>query len=156
MHFPLLPLLLAVPLVAGIEFTSPAGGDSFVQGGEVTVEWTSVDTDPTIFSLYLWNFANFPPFYEPLVFDIDTVDGLTTVTLPCDVVASGGYQFSAINGTNVYVIYAQTGIFTITEGSCVAPTGTTSSPGVVTVTVTAELTCTSSVFYQHASTAVSS
>ena len=59
---------------------------------------------------------------------------------------------SAINGTNVYVIYAQTEGFTITSGACVAPTNATSAPGVVTVTVTAEVTCGSSTFLPYGST----
>jgi len=44
---------------------------------------------------------------------------------------SSGYQFNAINGTNTYVIYAQTGVFSLT-GNCTNPPATST---VETVTV---------------------
>jgi hypothetical protein len=46
---------------------------------------------------------------------------------------SYGYQFNAINGTNTYVIYAQTGIFSL-KGNCTNPPSTST---VETVTVSA-------------------
>lgn len=101
MHCLLVSFLLAARFAAAIQFTSPGGGESFAQGEEVTVEWTSVDTDPSSFSLYLWNFAVFPPFYELLVFDTSTAAGSTTVTLPCDVVASDQYQLYAFSTCSI-------------------------------------------------------
>ena len=95
MRYLLSVFLLIVPFAAGIQFTSPAGGESFTQGEGVTVEWTSVDTDPSTFSLYLWNFANFPPFYELLLFNTETSTGTTIVSLPCGIVASDQYQMYA-------------------------------------------------------------
>lgn len=106
-------------LVQGIAFTSPAPSDVVTKGSEVTAKWTTVDTDPSVFSLYIWNFAAWPPYYEGLAYGVDTAAGEVTVRVPCHVDAGAGWQFTAINDTNVYVLYAQTDAFNITGDACV-------------------------------------
>lgn len=55
---------------------------------------------------------------------MDTFKGEALVKIPCDVSSGYGYQFNAINGTNTYVIYAQTDIFSL-KGNCTnSPTKT--------------------------------
>ena len=82
--------LAVLPLVQAIQFNPVANTET---GSKVTVTWTSVDTDPSIFSLYLWNFADFPPYYEPLAFGVNTTSGSISVRIPCSIpVAGGGYQ----------------------------------------------------------------
>jgi hypothetical protein len=56
------------------------------------VQWSSVDTDPTDFSILLVNFANYPPFYVDLAPDIPTSAGQQVITIPCDVASLNGYQ----------------------------------------------------------------
>jgi hypothetical protein len=51
---------------------------------------------------------------------VDTFKGQAYVKIPCDVDSGYGYQFNAINGTNTYVIYAQTDIFSL-KGNCSKP-----------------------------------
>lgn len=58
---------VAAPLVAAIEFTSPAANSTLTKGSTYDLTWTSVDTDPEKFSIYLVNFVDWPPFYEPVV-----------------------------------------------------------------------------------------
>lgn len=48
---------------------------------------------------------------------MDTSKGQAYVKIPCDVPSGYGYQFNAINGTNTYVIYAQTDVFSL-KGNC--------------------------------------
>ncbi|KAJ5958133.1 uncharacterized protein N7479_005283 [Penicillium vulpinum] len=109
-----IPLIVSLAsLVAAIEITSPATNTTYAAGSTVNVEWTSVDTDPTNFSLYLWNFVSWPPSYVPLAIDVPTSDLSYSVQIPCDTTPDFGYQISGINGTNVYIIYGQGDKFTV-------------------------------------------
>jgi hypothetical protein len=129
----LIPLVVSLAsLVAAIEITSPAANTTYAAGSTVNVEWTSVDTDPTNFSLYLWNFVSWPPSYVPLALDVPTSDLSYSVQIPCDTTPDSGYQVSGINGTNVYIIFAQGEKFTVANAddstACVdTPAPTTST-----------------------------
>lgn len=117
-----LATILPSAFVNGIAFTSPTSSDVITKGTEVTAKWTTVDTDPSVFSLYIWNFAAWPPYYEGLAYGVDTAAGEVTVRVPCHVSNGEGWQFTAINDTNVYVLYAQTDDFNITGDACTDPT----------------------------------
>lgn len=80
------------PLAAAIQFTNPAENSTLTKGANFDLTWTSVDTDPTNFSIYLVNFVNFPPFYTPLALDIDTSLSEYSVRVPCSVDDSYGFQ----------------------------------------------------------------
>lgn len=152
---------LAAPLVAAMDFSSPAANSTVTKGKDFTLSWNTVDTDPTKFSIYLVNFVNWPPFYTPLAYNVETAAGQTKVKVPCSVDNSYGYQLyappppssspphmtdptpsNAINGTNVYVIYAQTEKFSVDGAPCVdstpplEPPTCDEQPAVVTATVT--------------------
>ncbi|KAJ4387307.1 hypothetical protein N0V93_007896 [Gnomoniopsis smithogilvyi] len=132
-------LTLGAQLAAAISFTDPAENATLTRGATFDLTWSSVDTDPTAFSVYLVNFVNWPPFYTPLDLSLETSAGAASVRIPCDVDDSYGYQFNAINGTNVYVIYAQTPKFSIAGDSCTDPVTTTATAptcAAATVTVT--------------------
>ncbi|KAL2784094.1 Ser-Thr-rich glycosyl-phosphatidyl-inositol-anchored membrane family-domain-containing protein [Aspergillus keveii] len=105
--------LLLSSLAAAISITEPSENSTYAAGSKVTVKWSTVDTDPSTFSLFLWNFVSWPPTYVPLAYDIPTTDESHTVQIPCDTNPEWGYQLSAINGTNVYIIYAQGEKFSI-------------------------------------------
>lgn len=127
-------------LVQGIDFTSPTTSDVITKGSDITATWTSVDTDPSIFSLYVWNFVNWPPYYEALAYGVDTTAGEVTVRIPCHISNGEGWQLTAINDTNVYVLYAQTDKFNVTGDSCTDPTTSAAcyaAPTTVYVTQTA-------------------
>lgn len=79
-------------LVQGISFTSPVSSAVVTKGSEITAKWTSVDTDPEDFSLYIWNFVAWPPYYEGLAYGIDTSAGEFTVRIPCHVDNGEGWQ----------------------------------------------------------------
>jgi hypothetical protein len=143
-----------------IEITSPAANSTLAAGSTVTVEWTSVDTDPTNFSLYLWNFVSWPPSYVPLALNVPTSDLFYSVQIPCDTNPEWGYQISGINGTNVYIIYAQGDKFAVSESvkgtSCVdtspfPTTSTCTSAAASTVYVTVSPTGPSSRHFHHSS-----
>ena len=94
---------IAVTIAAGlsfasaIEFTSPALNSTISKGKDVTITWTSVDTDPTDFSIFLVNFVTWPPSYVDLKEGIETAAGSATVHVPCNTDSGYGYQFNAIN-----------------------------------------------------------
>ncbi|RAK94964.1 GPI anchored serine-threonine rich family protein [Aspergillus ibericus CBS 121593] len=155
----LLVLALA-SLASAISITQPALNASYPAGSTVTVNWTTVDTDPTYFSLYLWNFVYWPPTYVPLAIDIPTADLSYPVHIPCDTTPEWGYQISGINGTNVYIIYAQSDKFTVSEAinqtACVdtpataaaASASTCGAPSTVFVTVSPTASSTP-LFHHH-------
>jgi len=93
MHtFSLLSILCyAISFVAAVQFTNPNAGDTLLQGHTYTVTWTSVDTDPTEFSIYLWNFKYYEPFYTYIT-QVQTSAGSVDITIPCDVKAEDGWQ----------------------------------------------------------------
>ncbi|EEP79213.1 predicted protein [Uncinocarpus reesii 1704] len=110
-----LPILACVlaPLAAALEITHPEGKSHIMAGEDLKVTWTFVDTDPHFLSLYLVNFVEYPPTYVPLAIDVKTHKAHHEVHIPCDTHPAHGYQINAINGTNVYVIYAQSEHFKI-------------------------------------------
>lgn len=135
-------LALAAPaLVSAIDFSSPAANSTVSKGESYKLTWNTVDTDPSTFSVFLVNFVNWPPYYAPLALNVETAAGETEVKVPCNVDASSGYQFNAINGTNVYVIYAQTPKFSLT-GDCEDPAPALPTCEAATVTVTATVSTT--------------
>ncbi|TKW48322.1 hypothetical protein CTA1_3695 [Colletotrichum tanaceti] len=148
MRFFAVAVALAAPLVSAIEFTSPSLNSTVTKGASYELTWNTVDTDPSVFSVFLVNFVNWPPSYTLLAQDIETAAGAASVHVPCSTPNSYGYQFNAINGTNVYVIYAQTPRFSISGADCAddpSPTlppaspSTCAPPSTVTVTVSKTL-----------------
>lgn len=138
-------LLSASALLAAVSaytVTSPTLNSTITKGTTIDVEWTSVDTDASTFSIYLVNFqtAHWPPTVLSLAQDVPQSAGSQEVRIPCDVTSDYGWQINFINGTNTYVIYAQSAKFTLT-GECVDPT-TSSSVPVVTTTVINNVTTT--------------
>lgn len=85
-------LALGAPLVSAIAFSNPAANSTLTKGAEYDLQWTSVDTDPTTFSVYLVNFVNWPPYYTSLAQNVETSTGETTVRVPCDIDDSYGFQ----------------------------------------------------------------
>src|SRR6266498_2409540 len=138
MKFTIPSLLALAPLMANaILITSPTNSTTLTKGETATISWTSVDTDPTTFGVVLVNFVYWPPTYIQLAENVATSANSTTVTIPCDTFPTDGYQFNAINGTNLFVIYAQSGKFDIDGEDCTDPTGPaepTCEPSTVTVT----------------------
>lgn len=85
-------LALAAPLASAIQFSSPTVNSTLTRGSTFDLQWSSVDTDPDAFSVYLVNFVNWPPYYAPVSYDIDATTGAASVHVPCDVDPSYGYQ----------------------------------------------------------------
>ncbi|RDH27997.1 extracellular proline-serine rich protein [Aspergillus welwitschiae] len=156
-----IPFILSLgSLAAAISITEPTLNSTYAAGSTITVNWTTVDTDPTTFSLYLWNFVYWPPSYVPLALDIPTSDLSYPVQIPCDTDPEWGYQISGINGTNVYIIYAQSEKFFVSDvanatecvdTSVTAPGASASStcPAASTVYVTVSPTASSSALFHH-------
>ncbi|KAL1836453.1 hypothetical protein VTJ49DRAFT_5141 [Mycothermus thermophilus] len=115
--------LAAAPLASAIHFLEPEADARLQKGQTYSVRWGSVDTDPSTFSIFLVNFVDWPPFYTQVASNVPTAAGETNVTIPCDASPSWGFQLNAINGTNIYVIYAQTSRFFVQDGPCVPGTG---------------------------------
>ncbi|KAI9731927.1 MAG: hypothetical protein M1834_004378 [Cirrosporium novae-zelandiae] len=124
-----LPILgaLLLPLASAIDITTPTLNSTLSKGSTYNVTWTHVDTDPSVFSIFLVNFVDWPPSYIELADSIPTWEDSYSVYIPCDTATSYGFQFNAINGTNVYVIYAQSDKFFVDGDSCTDPVTTTSA-----------------------------
>ncbi|KKY37505.1 putative extracellular proline-serine rich protein [Diaporthe ampelina] len=116
-------LAISFPLVSqAIHFSYPESADNaysvdlfFRKGDTVNVTWDSVPTDPNKFSLYLWEFVTYPPAYELVAYDVDTEAGSAIFKVPCHIKKSPDWQLTMIQGTNVYVLYAQTARFKIKD-----------------------------------------
>lgn len=50
-------LALGASLASAIQFTDPAANATLTKGSNFDLSWTTVDTDPTTFSVYLVNFV---------------------------------------------------------------------------------------------------
>ncbi|OLL23533.1 Serine/threonine-rich protein adg2 [Neolecta irregularis DAH-3] len=122
-----------------IHILAPGTNTSLIKGESQTVSWSSVETDPTIFSLYLVNFVYWPPTLYQLRRDIPTSDGRAHFLIPCDVQPEYGWQLNAINGTNTYVIYAQSGKFWVT-GNCKNADVSSKMDSCITVTNVCKIT----------------
>jgi hypothetical protein len=85
-------LALVAPLVSAIQFREPVLNSTLAKGETYNVKWDSVDTDPSKFSIYLVNFADWPPFYTQVASDVETSAGQHDVTVPCAVASSWGFQ----------------------------------------------------------------
>lgn len=85
-------LALAAPLASAIQFSNPTVNSTLTRGSTFDLQWSSVDTDPENFSVYLVNFVNWPPYYAPVSYGVDATTGETSIKVPCDVDPSYGYQ----------------------------------------------------------------
>lgn len=137
--------LLAVSASA-YEVFSPATGNTTVSKGKnIHVKWSAVDTDAEIFSVYLANFLQWPPVVLSLAQNVPRDDLSIDLRVPCDIASGPGWQINFINGTNTYVIYAQSPAFTL-SGDCLepaptpAPKPTPYQNGTVTVVATSTAT----------------
>ncbi|KAK8911980.1 hypothetical protein QC760_000966 [Botrytis cinerea] len=118
---------LATLVAAASAYTvlTPTLNSTVAKGKSTSVTWSSVDTDASQFSIYLVNFKDWPPTVISLAQNVPQSDNSVDVTIPCDVKSDYGWQLNFINGTNTYVIYAQSNAFSLT-GSCVDPTTSSS------------------------------
>ncbi|TGO58704.1 hypothetical protein BCON_0052g00490 [Botryotinia convoluta] len=132
---------------------TPTLNSTVAKGKPTSVTWSSVDTDASQFSIYLVNFKDWPPTVISLAQNVPQSEKSVDVTIPCDVSSDYGWQLNFINGTNTYVIYAQSNAFSLT-GSCVDPT-TSSSVSVATTTAYATKNSTVTAFSTATTTAIS-
>lgn len=132
---------------------TPTLNSTVAKGKSTSVTWSSVDTDASDFSIYLVNFQDWPPTVISLAQNVPQSEGSVDVTIPCDVSSDYGWQLNFINGTNTYVIYAQSDAFSLT-GSCVDPT-TSSSVSVATTTAYATKNSTVTAYSTVTATAIS-
>lgn len=109
-------LSLAAPLFA-IEITSPSKGDVVDLSKGVTVEWTTVSTDPDTAHLVLVNMAGgHTPFTKDLG-EVDLSTGSYTVKVK-DVPSDTGYQFNFESNEPLNTgILAQSAQFEVTTSS---------------------------------------
>jgi len=115
---------LFVSMTSAIHILAPGSNATLIKGETQSISWSAVNTDPSTFSLYLVNFIYWPPTLYQLKRDIPTTDRTVQFMVPCDIQQEDGWQLNAINGTNTYIIYAQSERFLVTgncENSNVAP-----------------------------------
>ena len=97
-------LAISSPLAQAIRFTYPKPAEdaysvnlSFQTGDTVDVTWDTVPTDPEKFSLYLWEFVNYPPAYELVAYNVETDAGRASFKVPCHIKASSNWQLYGHN-----------------------------------------------------------
>lgn len=115
-------LATLIAAASAYQVLTPTLNSTVVKGSTIDVRYTSVDTDASTFSVYLTNFqtAHWPPTVLSLAQNVRREAGVVSVRIPCDVTSDYGWQLNFINGTNTYVIYAQSPKFTLT-GECTDP-----------------------------------
>lgn len=123
-----------VACASAYQVLTPTANSTIAKGSTVDVQWSTVDTDPSTFSIYLVNFKDFPPTVLSLAQNVQQGAGSAAVRIPCSVSSDNGWQLNFINGTNTYVIYAQSQVFSLT-GTCVDPTAASASPAYSNSTV---------------------
>ncbi len=85
---------LMAPLVSALQLTEPTAGSHLVKGESYRVSWTSVNTDPTSFDLFLVNYVSYPPFADRVASNVQTSAGSIHVTIPngVHVIPGAGFQ----------------------------------------------------------------
>lgn len=130
--------------VSAYQVLTPSANSTITKGSTITVKWSAVDTDADIFSVYLTNFQthHWPPTVLSLAQNVPRDDLSIDLRIPCDVSSDFGWQLNFINGTNTYVIYAQSPVFSL-RGDCTDPAPTLPTPtGYRNSTVTVKETAT--------------
>lgn len=102
--FLVVALAFSFPVAQAIRFTYPRPAESaysvnlsFLKGETVNVTWESVPSDPSKFSLYLWEFVNYPPAYELVAYEVDTKAGKASFKVPCNIEPSSNWQLYGPN-----------------------------------------------------------
>ncbi|KAA8645025.1 hypothetical protein EYZ11_012467 [Aspergillus tanneri] len=121
----LLPLAVSV---GALSVTSPEKGADIDASGSFTVKWSSVDTDPSTFDLYLVNNAVYPSVEKKIASNIDTSKGSYTVDGISGLTDGKGYQISLLSnsGRNTGIL-AQSEQFKVAGGSESSSTSTSAS-----------------------------
>lgn len=137
-----------VACASAYQVLTPTANSTITKGSTVDVQWSTVDTDPSTFSIYLVNFKDFPPTVLSLAQNVQQGAGSAAVRIPCAVSSDYGWQLNFINGTNTYVIYAQSAVFSLT-GDCVDPTATATSTPVYSNASVAAVDVVQTIVYQN-------
>ncbi|PWY72967.1 hypothetical protein BO70DRAFT_389274 [Aspergillus heteromorphus CBS 117.55] len=146
-------LLPLAAFVGALNVTSPTKGEDVDLSKSFTVTWTSVDTDPTSFNIYLVNNAIYPSVDTKLASDVETSKGSYTISSVSGVTDGDGYQINLMSdSTQNTGILAQSNQFTVdgsassssssTLSTSASSTGTSSSTSSSTGTSTASTTST--------------
>lgn len=141
----LLSIAALAPLaisVAGLSVDEPKKGAEIDASGSFDVKWSSVDSDPSSFDLYLVNNAIYPSVNKKIATGIDTSKGSYTVK-GVDVSAGHGYQINLLSdSTQNTGILAQSQQFNVTgsSDSTATTTATTLTSSTSTGTSTKDTT----------------
>ncbi|KAL3472058.1 Ser-Thr-rich glycosyl-phosphatidyl-inositol-anchored membrane family-domain-containing protein [Aspergillus californicus] len=125
--------------VSGLSVDSPASGSQLDVSRKTTVTWSSDNSDPSKFDLYLINDARFPSISFKIASEIDTSAGSYSFD-GIDAIPGSGYRFD-IKDTNDSDILAQSDQFVIvSKGSdtTVASAGSSSTATTTTATTTVD------------------
>lgn len=84
--------------VSAYEVLTPTANSTITKGTTIDVLYSTVDTDPSTFSVYLANFVQWPPMVLSLVQDVAQDAGSVSVRIPCSVNSGSGFTLNFING----------------------------------------------------------
>ncbi|ORY83614.1 hypothetical protein BCR37DRAFT_272795 [Protomyces lactucae-debilis] len=115
-------LATLVAAASAYQVLTPALNSTVAKGSTIDVRYSSVVSDADFFSVYLTNFqtSHWPPTVLSLAQNVRRDAGVVSVRIPCDLTSDYGWTLNFVNGTNTYVIYAQSPVFTLT-GECKDP-----------------------------------
>lgn len=87
-----------VACVSAYQVLTPTANSTIAKGSTITVQYSTVDTDPSTFSVYLANFVQYPPMVLSLVQNVAQSAGSVSVRIPCSVNSGAGFTLNFING----------------------------------------------------------
>ncbi|KAJ5089844.1 hypothetical protein N7532_008528 [Penicillium argentinense] len=154
-------ILALAPLaisVGALQVTEPKKDAEIDASGSFVVKWSSVDSDPSTFDLYLVNNAVYPNVNKKIASGIDTSDGSYTAK-GIDAAAGDGYQVNLLSdSTENTGILAQSQQFNVTgsSDSSSTTTGASSLTSATTATSSEETTTNALITTTSAGTVITS
>ncbi|KZT58311.1 hypothetical protein CALCODRAFT_242167 [Calocera cornea HHB12733] len=153
-------LLLAfslLPLIRALTITAPTTGQGWTGNQTVQITWSSIAGDPATFSIELSRpNQNLGPYGGSLAVgnNVPTANGEFTFELP-QVPPGDGYELQFVNISDINIVYATSGLFTVTENDTVTSTTSASSMTASTGTGTSSAVTSSSMTSGSSSSASS-
>ncbi|WOO77956.1 UPF0619 GPI-anchored membrane protein [Vanrija pseudolonga] len=121
-------LLLAAAAARAIQITAPTNTSNWSTGVPQTIQWTSVSTDPSTFSIQIQVPSSSSLQTESVATNVQTSAGSYSYTPAASYVGSQ-YRINFVN-SQTNAILAQSDYFTIAQGSAVASSSASASASV--------------------------
>ncbi|EAW12375.1 GPI anchored serine-threonine rich family protein [Aspergillus clavatus NRRL 1] len=140
MRFTLTLLTALVGTAAAISITSPKKNEEVDLSHSTKVEWTTVNTDPSSFDIYLVKMNSYPPVNKLVGEDVKASDGSFTIQ-GVTAAEGAGYQINIVSNDPLNSgILAQSQQFNVSDSSASSSSSSSSSSKSSTATETSSST----------------